>query len=162
MINSDDKPTFHTLPSDNPKVPAAQVPFRHRLPVQMRFTDIDMLGHLNNNVYLTFMDLAKIDYFQAVLPGAMDWRSVNAVVVHIDCDFFAPSYFNEQLEVWTTITSVSKHSFHMEQRIINSTTGQTKCVGRTVMAGFNPATATSQPIDRTWVEHVAAYEQRPL
>ena len=87
-----DKDLFTYLPSDNPKVPAAEFPFRHHQPVQMRFTDIDMLGHLNNNVYLTFMDLAKVEYFAAVLPEGMDWRSINAVVVHIACDFYAPSY----------------------------------------------------------------------
>lgn len=157
-----DKELFTYLPSDNPKVPAAEFPFRHHQPVQMRFTDIDMLGHLNNNVYLTFMDLAKVEYFAAVLPEGMDWRSINAVVVHIACDFYAPSYFNESLVVWTTVTSVSTHSFKMEQRIVNSVTGQTKCIGHTVMAGFDPKTATGRAIDRTWVAAVEAYEHRSL
>ncbi|MCI9606923.1 MAG: acyl-CoA thioesterase [Muribaculaceae bacterium] len=150
------------LPSDNPKVPAAQFPFHHCLPVQMRFTDIDMLGHLNNNVYLTFMDLAKVNYFSDVLPEGMDWNSINAVVVHIGCDFYSPSYFNESLEVWTTVTTVGERSFKMEQRIVNSVTCQTKCVGTTVMAGFDPATAQSKAIDRHWVECVEKYEGRKL
>lgn len=150
------------LPSDNPKVPAAQFAFHHCLPVQMRFTDIDMLGHLNNNVYLSFMDLAKVSYFSDVLPDGMDWHSINAVVVHISCDFYSPSYFNESLEVWTTVTSVGDKSFRMEQRIVNSTTGQTKCVGTTVMAGFDIATAKSKAIDRHWVECVEKFEGRKL
>lgn len=153
---------FTYLASDNPRIPVAEHPFRHRQPVQMRFTDIDMLGHLNNNVYLTFMDLAKVEYFSHALPDGMDWRSINAVVVHIDVDFYAPSYFNETLEVWTTISSVSTHSFTMEQRIINASTRQTKCVGRTVMAGFDPKTATGRSIDRAWVDEVAAYEHRRM
>ena len=155
-----DKKLFNFLESDNPKVPAAEFPFRHCIPVQMRFTDIDMLGHLNNNVYLTFMDLAKVRYFSDVLPVGMDWKSINAVVVHISCDFYSPSYFNESLEVWTTVTSVSTHSFKMEQRVVNSVTGQTKCIGRTVMAGFDPATATGKELDRHWIESVEVYEHR--
>ena len=150
------------LPSDNPKVPEAQFPFYHSLPVQMRFTDIDMLGHLNNNVYLSFMDLAKVSYFSDVLPEGMDWKSLRAVVVHISCDFYSPSYFNESLEVWTTVTSVSEHSFRMEQRIVHSSTGQTKCIGYTVMAGFDPATAKSIKVDRHWVECVEKFEGRKL
>ena len=150
------------LPSDNPKIPPAQFPFHHCLPVQMRFTDIDMLGHLNNNVYLSFMDLAKVSYFSDVLPDGMNWHDIHAVVVHISCDFYSPSYFNESLEVWTTVTSVSTHSFKMEQRIINATSGATKCIGYTVMAGFDPATAKGQAIDREWVERVSAYEGRKL
>ncbi|MCC8071163.1 MAG: acyl-CoA thioesterase [Bacteroidales bacterium] len=153
-------PTF--LPSDNPKVPAAEHPFRHCLPVQIRFTDIDMLGHLNNNIYLSFMDLAKLEYFNTIMPEGLDLNKINMVVVHIDCDFFAPTYFPEALEVWTTIQAVSQRSFRLEQRIVNATTGQTKCIGRTVMAGFDPATATSCEINHQWIAAAAEYEGRPL
>ena len=31
--------------------------FRHTLPLQLRFNDIDLLGHVNNSVYFSFYDL---------------------------------------------------------------------------------------------------------
>ena len=86
MNHTVDTPTF--LPSSNPRVPKAEQPFRHCMPMQIRFTDIDMMGHLNNNVYLTFMDLAKIDYFTTLRPGEVDMNNLNMVVVHIDVDFY--------------------------------------------------------------------------
>ncbi len=153
-------PTY--LPSDNPHVAPAKVPFRHHLQVQTRFTDIDMLGHINNNVYLSFMDLAKLDYFTTISNGRLSIKDIRMVVVHIDCDFAAPSYFGEQLQVWTTIVHVGERSVTLEQRVVNEATGQTKCVGRTVMAGFDPATASGAPIDTAWLEAASAYEQRPL
>ena len=33
--------------------------FKHTLPVQLRFNDIDALGHVNNSIYFTFYDLGK-------------------------------------------------------------------------------------------------------
>lgn len=153
-------PTY--LPSDNPHVTPAKVPFRHHLQVQTRFTDIDMLGHINNNVYLSFMDLAKLDYFTTISNGRLSIKDIRMVVVHIDCDFTAPSYFGEQLQVWTTIAHVGERSVTLEQRVVNEATGQTKCVGRTVMAGFDPATASGAPIDKAWLEAAATYEQRTL
>lgn len=150
------------ITDENPRVPAPEVPFRHKMPVQMRFTDIDMLGHVNNNAYLSYMDLAKVNYFSEVLPEGMDWRHVSSVIVHIDCDYYSPAYFEEPLVVLTTIVSVSARSFRMEQRVINDVTKQTKCISRTTMAGFDPKTATGRPIDRFWVEHVARYENRQL
>lgn len=154
------EPTY--LPSDNLRVTPATVPFRHCTDVQTRFTDIDMLGHINNNVYLSFMDLAKIDYFTAIGNGQLDIADIRTVVVHIDCDFVAPSYFGEQLQVWTTIVHVGQKSVTLEQRVVNAASGQTKCVGRTVMAGFDPATASGAPIDPHWLEAAATYEERPL
>lgn len=155
------KPTY--LRSDSERVPKTDFPFRHCLPVQTRFSDIDVLGHLNNNVYLTFMDLAKIDYFTAIDPSINhSLKNIDMVVVHIDCDFIAPSYFGEQLEVWTAVTRISAHSVTLEQRIINAATSQTKCVGRTVMAGFDPATAKGAPINPAWTEAAERFEQRKL
>ena len=38
--------------------------FRHTLPLQLRFNDIDLLGHVNNSVYFSFYDLGKARYFE--------------------------------------------------------------------------------------------------
>ncbi len=155
------KPTI--LKSDSERVPKADFPFRHCLPVQTRFSDIDVLGHLNNNVYFTFMDLAKIDYFTTIDPSINhSLRNIDMVVVHIDCDFIAPSYFGEQLEVWTAVTRIGRGSLTLEQHIINASTGQTKSVGRTVMAGFDPAAAKGMPLNPKWIAGIEAFEQRPL
>ena len=56
--------------ADNNKKPKHGIeittPFRHSIPVQLRFNDIDILGHLNNSVYFTLFDLGKTRYFEAV------------------------------------------------------------------------------------------------
>ena len=148
--------------STNPRVPAPQFAFRHSIPVQMRFNDIDMLGHLNNSVYMEFMDLGKASYFKTVLPQRIDWKQINVVIVNINCDFFAPAYFHEPLEVMTAVTSVSERSFKLEQRIVNAKTGEVKCIGRTIMAGFDVKTAQSAPISAEWLEALTAFEQRTL
>lgn len=156
----------HTVPTlpppSGPRVPEPEKPFRHWLDVQTRFTDIDMLGHINNNVYLTFMDLAKLRYFADMAGRPVEAADLHLVVVNINCDFIAPAYLDEQLRVWTTIVRVGNRSITLEQRIVNADSGETKCLARTVMAGFDPATATGAPLDRHWLELAEAYEQRPL
>lgn len=148
------------LPSDNPRVPAAVHPFRHVVDIQTRFTDIDVLGHVNNNVYLSMMDLAKVSYVEAISGGAITIRDIRAVVVNINCDFYEPSYFNEPLQVWTAVTHIGHRSFTLEQRVVNANSGRTKCIGRTTLAGFDPATATGADLDPTLTAAVVEFEQR--
>jgi acyl-CoA thioesterase FadM len=38
--------------------------FRHCTPLQLRFNDVDVLGHVNNEMYFAYMDLGKMRYFQ--------------------------------------------------------------------------------------------------
>ena len=47
--------------------------FRHSIPVQMRFNDIDVLGHVNNSVFFTYYDLGKSAYFTTIRKGQMNW-----------------------------------------------------------------------------------------
>ncbi|MBD5213968.1 MAG: acyl-CoA thioesterase, partial [Bacteroidales bacterium] len=74
-------------PSTNPRIPEPEAPFYHELPLQIRFTDIDMLGHMNNGVYLTMMDLGKTHYFNDVLGEKVDWHKINVAVVNINVNF---------------------------------------------------------------------------
>lgn len=150
------------LSSDNPRVTPPEFPFRHCLPVQIRFTDIDMLGHLNNNVYLTFFDLAKIEYFGTAAGRRVQASDLCMVVVNVNCDFLSPSFMGNALEVWTRTVKVGNRSLHLEQRIVDANTGETKCIGRTVMAGYDPSTHLGAPLRDEWVELLESFEKRTL
>lgn len=60
--------------------------FRHVLPLQIRFNDIDKFGHVNNTVHFQFYDTAKTDYFASVCTD-VDWEQVAIVVVKIEVEF---------------------------------------------------------------------------
>lgn len=144
--------------SSNPKIPQPMKEFYHKLPLQMRFNDIDMVGHLNNAVYIQFFDLGKVDYFQTVMSNGVNWHHIPVVVVNINCNYYAPTFLDEPIEVVTSVYGISQRSLKMEQRIINSVTGEIKCVALTVMAGFDPATNSGVPLDTEWAAAIEAYE----
>ena len=56
--------------------------YRHVLPLQIRFNDVDKFGHVNNTVYFQFYDTAKTDYIATVCKG-VDWERLAIVVVKI-------------------------------------------------------------------------------
>ena len=49
------------------------------MPVQIRFSDVDQFGHMNNSVYFSLYDLAKTTYIKDVL-GSADWSKLAIVV----------------------------------------------------------------------------------
>ena len=46
--------------------------FKHVMPAQIRFSDVDQFGHVNNSVYFSLYDLAKTTYIKEAL-GDIDW-----------------------------------------------------------------------------------------
>ncbi len=148
---------FPIAPSNNPRVPQAP-DFYHILDLQVRFNDIDILGHINNSVYLSFLDLGKADYMTKALGQKIESGKLSTAIVNINISFFSPGYFNEPLRVATAITHLSNRSFTIEQRLFNSETGDVKCAAATILAGFDPVTATSVPLPEDFVACVKAFE----
>ncbi|MGM9861865.1 MAG: acyl-CoA thioesterase [Muribaculaceae bacterium] len=144
------------------KAPDPKYPLRHITPVQIRFNDIDILGHLNNAVYLQFLDLAKAAYFRDVLAEAFDFNAIELVIVHIDIDFYAPSFIDTPLQVLTAVTRIGDRSLTVEQRVVSADTAEVKCVASTVLAGYDHTTHASAPISPAWRSRISAYEHRPL
>lgn len=142
----------------NPKVPAPTTDFHHVIDLQTRFNDIDILGHINNSVYLSFLDLGKAEYFVSALGQKMEIGKVGVAIVNINCNFYSPAYFDEPLQAVTAMVRLSGRSFTLEQRIFNPSTGDVKCVAQTVMAGFDPTTATSQPIPEDFAARARAFD----
>lgn len=119
-------------------------------PIQLRFSDIDALGHVNNSVYFTLMDLAKARYFTEAMGGVLDISKAGVVVVNVNCNFMAPAFFGEELAVRTSTVKIGEKSLVLNQEVYNEQSGQVKCQCQTVMCGFDPKTSTSIPITPEW------------
>lgn len=138
-----------------------EVLFHHTLPIQLRFNDVDQFGHVNNTVYFSFYDLGKSDYIATVCPP-IDTESDGVLVVHIETDFLAQIAAGEPIAVQTAVTAIGNKSFDLLQRAINTTTGEVKCVCRSVMVAFDLKRRVSKPLNPEWVEAICRYENRDL
>lgn len=135
-------------------------PFRHSVPVQMRFNDIDVLGHLNNSVYFAFFDLGKADYFRAVRGEDVDWMKADVVIVNVNCDFMAQTLFHENIAVRTQTIKIGEKSIMLAQQLYNVDTDEVKAQSTCVMVSFDPATGCSQPLAEHWRKSIIAFEGR--
>lgn len=124
--------------------------FKHRHPVEVRFNDVDILGHVNNTVYFSIYDTGKAIYFRDIADWDIDWREVETVIANIDCAYMAPMFFGEDLEVCTKVISMHDKSFRLLQMIWNRETGQVKSACETVMVSFDPETQHAIPMPSRW------------
>lgn len=137
-----------------------EIQFKHTLPVQLRFSDVDQFGHVNNSVYFSLYDLAKTTYFNDVMGDKVDWRTTGIVVANIQANFISSIFFSEKIAIQTTVTHLGNKSFTLLQRAINTDTGELKCTCQTVMVGFDVQTKTSKPLSIECKETICSFEGR--
>lgn len=132
--------------------------FRHRVPIQIRFNDVDRYGHVNNNAYFAFYDLGKEDYLAKVLKVNYREAEVVPVIANINADFLTPIFYGDKIVVETRISHVGQKSFTLQQRAINEVTGAVVCQCSTVMVCFSLKTQASAEIPDAYRTAIAAYE----
>lgn len=101
-----------------------------RLRVQVRFRDCDPYGHVNNAVYLTYLENARF-----ALWKAQDVRGV--ILARAEVDYRAQATYGDELEVRARLAGFGRTSFRYEYEIVDNTSGATVLEARTVQVKFN-------------------------
>lgn len=139
---------------------ADEMTFKHVMPIQIRFSDVDLYGHMNNNAYFSLYDLAKTSYFRDVF-GDENWSKFAVVVANINADFLAPVFFSDELYIETTVEHGNK-SITLLQRAVNKASGVLKCQCRTIMVGYDVATKEPIAIPASYKKAICDYEGKTL
>ena len=91
--------------------------------VEVRFRDLDAMGHVNNAVYLTFFEQARLAFWMALHPGGapgevIDPARIGFVVARAECDYASPVRLGERLLVGCRAGDFGTSSFAFDYRIV--------------------------------------------
>ena len=131
------------------------------MPAQIRFSDVDQFGHVNNSVYFSLYDLAKTTYFQDVL-GMSEWGDVVVVVANINANFLMPVFFSDGIEIETATVQLGNKSFTLLQRAVVKGTGDVKCECRTILVMYDLLSKEPMPISEEYKIAICKYEGKTM
>jgi acyl-CoA thioester hydrolase len=134
--------------------------FRHRTTLQVRFRDTDAFGHVNNAVFATFSELARVRYLIEVLQPAEPFSRMPLILARIALDFRSPIEFGEEVVVETRVDRIGTTSFDMSHRMVAGPDGRLVADVQTVLVTYDYANARPMPVPADWRELIAAFEGR--
>lgn len=89
--------------------------FKYNKAIDVRYADVDLMGHVNNAKYLTFIEHARSEYFQKACNW--DWTKLGMVLARTEIDFKKPILLHHKPMVWMRTIRLGKSSF-TQQNII--------------------------------------------
>ena len=119
--------------------------YRFTYPMQVRFRDLDTLGHVNNAVYLTYFEAARMAYWMHV-NGRSDLGGMNMILARAEVDYRSPVGYGDELEVGVRCVSVRRSSFVLEQALIERRSGRLVAQARKVLVHYDYAAGRSLPL----------------
>ena len=138
-----------------------KIEFKHVMPVQIRFSDVDQYGHVNNSVYFSLYDLAKTSYIRDVF-GSDEWKKTGIVIANINADFIAPVFFSDDIIIETAVVHLGHKSFTLIQRALDKKSGIVKCQCRTIMVAYDIALNEPIELPAKFKARICEYEGKTL
>jgi acyl-CoA thioester hydrolase len=113
-------------------------------PIELRFSDLDLYGHVNSVVYFTYLETARVKLFHDFFRELTD-RQIFTVVAHAECDYKLPILFGDTLIVSVTVTRVGGSSFDLDYRLHDGAQ-KNYATARTTLVCFDNIRKTVVPV----------------
>ena len=130
----------------------------HKIPIQIRFSDIDRFGHVNNSIYNQYFDIARLNYMNKTIGKFTDWNGKTIVLVHVSCDFLQSTYMTDKIFATTQIAKIGNRSITMNQEIVDDK-GNVKVKSTSVLSTFDVKNNASFPIPAEWIKAIEEFEK---
>jgi acyl-CoA thioester hydrolase len=120
--------------------------------VNIRFSDLDLFGHVNNAVYLTYYEEARVAYFNEVVGYDYDWSTEGVILARVEIDFVIPVQFNDEVFIRTHCCRMGNKSFDLayEMYIVKEEKEIMLSSATSVMVMYNYAEKKSIAVTEEW------------
>ncbi|MFB6132722.1 MAG: acyl-CoA thioesterase [Halanaeroarchaeum sp.] len=115
--------------------------------VAVRYSDRDTLGHVNNAVFATFLEEARIAFVREILEDSIERRSM--VIASLEIGFRAP-VTGWTVTVGLDVTDVGESSFTIDYEIESD--GEVVATASTVQVAVDPDSGETRPVPTGWRE----------
>jgi acyl-CoA thioester hydrolase len=134
--------------------------FKHKTRIQIRFKDVDKMGHVNNANHITYFELARMAYFAEVVEGSIDWVRQGIILAHTEIDYKSPILLEDEVWVHSRVSRLGRSSFEVEYVITRTADGDTSvaAIGKSVQVCFDYTENKTIPVPQEWRDKVMEYE----
>lgn len=130
-------------------------------PLRPRFRDTDAMGHVNNAVYVTYLEVARQEYWRAFVQSD-NYRVVPFILAHVTIDFRSEALMHETLELCIRCAFIGGKSFGFDYVIREQKTQRLVVEAKSVQVFYDYTSKQSMPCPPDLRQRLEAFEGRPL
>ncbi|MEX1192365.1 MAG: thioesterase family protein [Brumimicrobium sp.] len=112
--------------------------------IQVRFADCDMMGHVNNAVYLTYFEQARMHYFEQLIGSDWDYRNDGILLVKNEVVYLKPVLLHDIPEIYLHLVDMGEKSFTLGYEV--KVNDEVRTTGVSKLVCFDFSTQESVPV----------------
>lgn len=123
-------------------------------PIEVRFSDLDVMGHVNNAVVVSYLEQARFQWWRSFL-GGRKFQEEGFLMARVEVDYRQPILLGDDVRVELHCTRVGNTSFELGYRVTKGLGGDLFAEAKTVQVMLDFAIHRPKPIaesTREWLE----------
>jgi acyl-CoA thioester hydrolase len=133
--------------------------FRFFHTMEVRWADIDSRRHVNSARYFTYMEQARVRYFEHL--GLWDGKDVGqwgSVLAEARCTFIEPVFYGQQIRVGVRTTRLGDKSMDMAYSLRDAASGREVALGTSIQVSYDYEQAQTVRVPDNWRQTIVAFE----
>jgi acyl-CoA thioester hydrolase len=139
--------------------------FRFHHDFEVRFRDLDPMGHVNNAVYATYFEVARTGYMKELGVTPFEGDGIDLfpfIMLDVHCWFVAPALFTDVLRTYVRTSSIGTKSFAFEYLVTRRKDGAVVAVGSSTQVYYDYQQQRTIPVPHDFRERLERIEGRAL
>lgn len=128
--------------------------FDHETTIDVRFRDLDTMGHVNNAVYATYLERGRVQYIEDVIGESLP--DISGVVADLHIDFEEPIEYGQTVTVAVRAGDLGTSSVSLEYEV--RADGDLAATAETRVVVVDPDTGDPAPVPDVWRERIRDHE----
>lgn len=137
-------------------MPTTANDFPYTVATEIAFRDIDAMGHVNNAVYLTYLETARIKFLHQI-KAITRLGELPLILAEATVTYKSPAHFGEILAIGLGIPRFGSKSFEFIYQI-DGGDGRLVALARTVLVAYDYAAAATVPVPEDFKARVLAFQ----
>lgn len=124
--------------------------------IQIRFADIDVMGHVNNANYLHYFETARLHFFNDDLPE-WDWKNNGILLAKNEVEYIYPVAIRDKISVQIYCSRIGDKSFDLKYHVVDKQ-GKIYTEGKSIIVCYDYVQQKSIPIPAKILEVLRAHD----
>jgi acyl-CoA thioester hydrolase len=135
--------------------------YKHSIKIQIRFSDIDKINHVNNAVYLNYFETSRVNYFDTVFNGRNNWDKQGFVLARNEINHINPIHLEDDIYCLTKVTKLGTKSLTLKNAVLKKVNNSyIECAnGIGILVAMNYETRESIELPEEWKKLINAFEE---
>jgi acyl-CoA thioester hydrolase len=114
----------------------------------IRLVDCDIFGHVNNAIYLTYFEEARITYFKKLLGESWNWNENGFIVKKNEIEYVNPLFHWNKIEIEITLSKIGNSSFELNYTIKDLNKNEVTTTGKSILVYYNHIINQKKSLDK--------------